>query len=115
MATIEGYQYRAKGTTITHAQLTAAGVTDVVKALSCNAIIYAYTIASIDTDVTLRLEGSVDNTSFFNMDADEVDTIQTADGTYAFRFDGEVPYTRFRFVSETGGTGVTVDVVVFLQ
>lgn len=115
MATIEGYKYRVKGTTITHAQLTAAGVTDVIKMLSCKAFVYQYKVASINTNVVVRIEGSNDNTNFYNLDADEVDTTITANGTYAFRFDGEVPYSRFRLVSETGGTDATIDVVVFLE
>jgi len=114
MATIEGYKYRVKGTNITHAQLTAVGATDVIKMLSCKAFVYQYTVADINTNLVVRIEGSHDNSNWYNLDADEVDTTITANGTYAFRFEGEVPYARFYFVSKAAGSP-TIDVVVFLE
>lgn len=114
MATLEGYKYRVRGATITHVQMTATGVTDVIKMLNCKAFIYQYTVASISTNVVVRIEGSNDNSSWFNLDADEVDTTITANGTYAFRWDGDMPYARFRFVSKAAGSP-TIDVVVFQE
>jgi hypothetical protein len=114
MSTLEGYQYMQKGEIIVHDQLTAPGSADVIKMNGCGGIIYQYKIAGIDTSVVLRIEGSFDNSNWFNLDADETDTTQTANGTYAFVLNHPVPFIRFTFVSEAGGTAATIDVKVYL-
>ncbi|MCG3181847.1 MAG: hypothetical protein BIFFINMI_04282 [Phycisphaerae bacterium] len=64
------------------------------------------TVASINTDVTVRFEGSLDGTNWFPMAAD---LVITANGTQAIAASGTVPaYVRGNFVSETGGTAATV-------
>ena len=113
MATYEGYQYMKQGKTITFTQLIAAGSTDSVKVIGCKNFAYQYTIAAINTNVIVRAEGSLDNSNWFNLDIDDVNTTQTANGAYAFQYDGdgEIAYTRFTWVSEAGGTAATIDVV----
>jgi len=116
MAVIQGYKNMKRGATESFTQLTAAGSTDSVKVIGCKNFIYQYTIASINTNVVVRAEGSLDNTNWFNLDTDDADTTQTANGTYAFQHDGdgELCYTRFTFVSESGGTAATIDVVIMI-
>lgn len=113
MSEYEGYQYMKQGKTITFTQLTAAGSTDSVKVLGVKSFTFAYTVASINTSVTVRAEGSLNDSNWFNLDIDDSNTIETANGTYAFQYggNGELAYTRFTFVSEVGGTAATIDVV----
>ncbi|MCG3179659.1 MAG: hypothetical protein BIFFINMI_02000 [Phycisphaerae bacterium] len=68
--------------------------------------VLAVTVASINTDVTVRFEGSLDGTNWFPLAAD---LVITANGTQAIAASGTVPaYVRGNFVSETGGTAATV-------
>jgi hypothetical protein len=69
----------------------------------------AATVAAINTNVVVRVEGSVDNTSWFNLDASETDTTISSNGTRGFKFTGALAYIRLTFVSESGGTAATID------
>ena len=113
MAVYEGYQYMKQGKTIAMTQLTAAGDTDIVKVIGVRSFVWQYTIASINTSVSVIAYGSLDNTNWFNLDIDDVVTTQINNGTYALRYDGEgeVAYTKFTFDSEVGGTNATIDAV----
>ena len=113
MAVYEGYQYMKQGKTIAMTQLIAAGDTDVVKVIGVKNFTWQYTIASINTSVSVIAYGSLDNTSWFNLDIDDVATVQTANGTYALHYDGdgEIAYTKFTFSAEAGGTAATIDAV----
>jgi len=115
MATIKAHKYRDSERPYTFTQLTAPGVTsDVLDMSGCKDVVFQYTIAAINTNVVVRLEGSNDNSSWFNLDFDDVDITQTADGTYGIQYEGRVGFIRFRFVSETGGTDATVDVIAYI-
>lgn len=84
--------------------LTAAGTTTAVEVAS-NAVTFQVTVTSISTNVVVRFEGSLDNTSFFNLDQSGADTTITANGTYGFALNGcPVKYLRLRLVSISGGT-----------
>jgi hypothetical protein len=91
------------------AQLTAAGSTAGYDCFGCTKHAMYATIGTIDTSVTLRIESSPDNSNWHNLDADGFDTTVTANGIYLFQFDGVIKYIRGTFVSEVGGTAVTVD------
>ena len=100
---------QATGTTIT------LGTLDEVESTDAQAVedgvtthIFTSTIASINTDVTLRYEGSIDGTSYFNLDVSETDTTYTANGTYSATYIGTLKFVRVSLISETGGTAVTV-------
>ena len=107
------YQYMKQGKSYTFSQLTAPGSTDSLFIGNCSSICFQYVIASINTSVTVRIEGSLDNSNWFNLDIEDGDTDQVANGTYSFYFEGEVSYARFTFVSEAGGTAATIDVVAY--
>lgn len=109
-----GYDFKAKETVITQTQLTAPGSGETIQFSGCKTVSFQYKIASINTDVVVRAEGSHDDTTFYNLDSDEADTTQAADGTYAFYWEGELPFVRFTWVSEDGGTAATIDVKIFL-
>lgn len=68
-------------------------------------------IANINTSVTLRVEGSNDNSNWFNLSTSRTDTTFTANGCYAFQFDSCPQHVRTTFVSEVGGTAATIDVI----
>ncbi len=68
----------------------------------------AVTVANVDTNVVVRLEGSFDGANWFNLAEDGSDLTITADGTYAIFSRVHARYVRGRFVSESGGTNATV-------
>lgn len=91
-------------TTAALTSLTAAGTTNSIK-VNAQAVTFAVTVSSIGTNVVIRLEGSLDDSNFFNLDEDETDTTITANGTYGFCLNGcPVEYVRLRLVSISGGT-----------
>ena len=64
------------------------------------------TVASINTNVKVSLEGSVDGTNYAEIISEQ--TI-TANGTYAYNVaNTPVRWIRPKFISETGGTAATV-------
>jgi hypothetical protein len=85
--------------------LTAAGTTDFQALGPQDNLVFQVTVSSIGTDVVIRLEGSLDATSWFNLDPIEADTTLTANGTTAYAVtQAPVPYVRGRLVSLTGGS-----------
>jgi len=85
--------------------LTAAGVTDFQALGPQDNIVFQVTVSAIGTNVVIRLEGSLDATNWFNLDASEADTTITANGTTAYSVSQvPVPYVRGRLVSLSGGT-----------
>ncbi len=69
----------------------------------------ALTVANIDTNVVVRIEGTIDGTNAFNLSDSDTDTTITANGTYGFMATGSLTGIRVNFISETGGTAATVD------
>lgn len=85
--------------------LTAAGTTNFQALGPQDNLVFQVTVSSIGTNVVIRLEGSVDATSWFNLDASEGDTTLAANGTTAYSVSQvPVPYVRGRLVSVSGGT-----------
>lgn len=82
---------------------TTTGVTASID-VGGSATSFQVTVADIGTDVVIRFEGSLDNTSFFNLDASEADYTLTANGTYGYYLDAPVRYVRLNLVSISGGT-----------
>ena len=91
--------------------LTATGYTNSIN-VNAQAVTFQVTTRSIRTNVVIRMEGSLDDTNFFNLDQDELDTTITANGTRGFALNGcPVEYVRLRLVSFTGGTPTVACVV----
>ena len=121
MATYIASHYAPNNQFVTLAQITAAATasdtiqmfTDDGKIIYVSAI-FAVTVAAINTNVVVRIEGSLDNVSWFNVDEDEADMTYTANGTYGIRYQGqgEIRYLRLYWVSESGGTAATIDTTV---
>lgn len=84
--------------------LTSAGVTSSVQTAG-NDLLFQLTLTGIGTNVVVRFEGSLDDTSFFNLNESELDTTLTANGTRGFALNGcPTKYVRLRLVSFSGGT-----------
>lgn len=96
----------------TWAQLTAPAATASFATAGYKLITVAFTVAAINTNVVLRLEGSMDNTNWFNLSSTNTDTVITANSTNAFNVEAAVEFVRLNFVSESGGTNATVDATV---
>ena len=83
--------------------LTAAGVTASIEVFA-QAITFQVAVTSIGTNVVIRMEGSLDDQDFFNLDQSGADTTITANGAYGFCLNGcPVRYVRLRLVSIDGG------------
>tara|TARA_X000001382_G_scaffold92010_1_gene66470 strand:+ start:536 stop:868 length:333 start_codon:yes stop_codon:yes gene_type:complete len=84
--------------------LTAAGVTSSQRTTGCN-LAFQITVTGIGTNVVIRLEGSLDDTNYFNLDQNELDTTITSNKTVGFCLNGcPVKFVRVRLVSFSGGT-----------
>ena len=84
--------------------LTAVGVTSSVILAGTN-LTFQVTVTSIGTNVVIRMEGSLDDTSYFPLyDNNQADTTITANGTYGFCLYSPVRFVRLRLVTVSGGT-----------
>lgn len=84
--------------------LTSVGVTDSALLAGTN-LTFQVTVTSIGTNVVIRMEGSLDNTSFFPLyDSTQIDTTITVNGTYGFCLYAPVKFVRLRLVTVSGGT-----------
>lgn len=93
-------------------QLTAAGNGTSIDTSGFKNHSFYVTVASIDTNVVVRIEGSTDDSTFANIDVAGTDITYTANGTYLLsKAEFPMKYARVVFVSESGGTGVTLDTV----
>ncbi|GAA6622901.1 hypothetical protein [Scytonema sp. NUACC26] len=85
--------------------LSAVGATQALDVTPYSKITCFYTIASIGSNVVVRLEGSDDGVRWGNLSPTETDTTKTQNGTYSFVLQGIALYRiRFNFVSFSGGT-----------
>ena len=84
--------------------LTSAGVSSSIQTAGVD-LTFQVTVSSIGTNVVVRFEGRLDDTSFFNLDQSGADTTITANGTYGFALNGcPIKFVRIRLVSLSGGT-----------
>lgn len=103
------------------AQLTAPGNTTTRVANGYNTYLFDYNVATIDTNVVIRFEGStIDNPSadadWFNLDSSGSDTTITSDGRDSAAFNlTKLENVRVKFVSELGGTAATIDVTILMS
>lgn len=99
----------------TETQLTAPSSTTSRSMAGYNQAFIQVDVASINTNVVIRVEGSNNGTTWSNLSALNTDTTITANGTYSFTFNGCPANIRTTFVSESGGTAATVDVITRLS
>jgi hypothetical protein len=84
--------------------LTAAGETSFQALGPQDNVLFQVTVSDVGTNVVIRLEGSVDATNWFNLNA-AGDTTLTANGTYGYALvQTPVVFFRGRLVSLSGGT-----------
>lgn len=85
--------------------LTAVGLTDVVNMEQYDNALFQVSVVGIGSSITIRIEGSVDSSSWFNLDSMEDDTVLASNGTTAFSVQNTpVPFLRGRVVAISGGT-----------
>ncbi len=113
---------RILGYSKTFTQLTAPASTDHIHVPGALFHAFQVTVADIDTNVTLTIDGSNDGTSFGILPLSStavtnlavttnVATI-TANGTYILIVEVPTPFVRFTFAGETGGdSSATLDVI----
>jgi len=117
------YARQTKETGIT--QLTAPGDTSEQLVNNYSAYGYTFTVASIDTNVIVNLEGSIDESNYAEltlqntaMTGAAITTNRvtiTANGTYTIWSKDPVIDVRFNWVSESGGTAATIDADFFAR
>lgn len=90
--------------------LTAPGVTAAQKTTGAH-LSFQVTVSNIGTNVILRIEGSLDGLSYFNLSENEVDFTLTANGTYGYVLFAPVQFVRLRLVSISGGTPSVASIV----
>lgn len=84
--------------------LTSAGVTDTVPTVGGEDFVIQVVVASIGTNVVVRIEGTLDETNWFNCDYGG-DTTITANGVTAFNIqNAPLKAIRGRLVSISGGS-----------
>jgi len=84
--------------------LSSAGATVSQLTTGIN-LCFQVTASSIGTNVQFRLEGSLDDINYFNLDDEEQDTTLTADGTYGYALSGcPVKFVRLRLTGISGGS-----------
>lgn len=92
---------------ITTAILEAPGNSAEMNVLGYKNFSVFYTIAAKDTSIDLNVQGSIDGANWVNLEAADVQ--QTVNGTYKLDYANR-SYAQIRgvFVSEVGGTAVTI-------
>lgn len=96
------------GNVITIGSLTAPGASSAIQTGLNTHHTIAVTVVDINTNVVLRVEGSLDGTNWFNLSDLNQDTTITENGTYGFMATGMLYKIRVNFVSESGGTAATI-------
>ena len=96
--------------TIKFTQLTAPGSTASTKVAGNRNYTFQYKVAAINTNVIVVAQGSLDGTNFFSLASN---VTQTVNGTYYLTYSNLLlEEIRFTWVSETGGTAATLDVIL---
>ncbi len=90
--------------------LTDPGVTPWVSAENFHHNTFIYVVSGINTNVTVRAEGSPDEgTTIYHMDDDEQDETKNLNGAYMMHKPNfKAGWVRFNFVGESGGVGAAV-------
>jgi hypothetical protein len=85
--------------------LTSVGLTAVANMEQYDNAVFQVTVANVGTSVTVRVEGSLDNSNWFNLDAMEEDSTLAGNGTAGFSIqNAPIPFLRGRLVAISGGT-----------
>lgn len=93
----------------TFIQLTAQGETASVNVENAHHLTLQIVVAAIDTSVDYNVQGSLDDTNWFDLETADVQ--KTANGTFFLRYENlKAKFVRFSFRAEAGGTAVTLDV-----
>lgn len=114
MAILRVTDYATVETPIPLGRMTAPGYSDTLQGFHSKYFIIQFTISNINTNVEVEMRGSVDNVRWFNMDAGENSITKTKNGTYALVWTEYMPFMKFWFKDETGGTDAIIDIDVYV-
>lgn len=100
--------------TFTETQLTAPGETTARDARGYEKLLFILNVSNIDSSISVRPEVSFDNSSWTALGED---TVLEDNGSHIIGFDWAVifGYVRVNWVSETGGTSATLDIITVIQ
>lgn len=96
------------------------GTTNMIVASSKNVMnykngVYSFKSTALGTSITMRAEGSNDNSTWFNLDASNADSvIATNNSVNALVFENKYYYTRLLAVSDSGGTPILTNISLYL-
>lgn len=96
--------------TYTEAQLTAPGTTATRDARGRTLLTFYLSVAAIDTGIVVRPEGSADGTNWYPLGEDYTITANGGDAI-VFAYPQPLADVRLNWVSESGGTAATLDVI----
>ncbi len=119
MSVIKAYESAPTGEVIDLGSISAAGgasnVLDLLKldgTFATGVVVQSTVALSTSSNLTMRIEGSVDNESWSNLDDSGVDTSISESGASLFSFDNfpvaPIRYVRAYMVSEVGGSGAVI-------
>ncbi len=92
--------------------LTSPSSVAVFDVLGSKDIMFQIKVESIDVNVIIIFEGTLNDLDWFNLSATEQSYTITANGTYAYTFYGVLKSARARFVSEANNTNAIIKVLL---
>ena len=103
--TLESYKYVQSGKVLSLGALVVGNSTESLHISGVNFIEFEFTVASIGTNVVMRVEISLDNSNWINAD-ESGDTTIEENGTWSMkaRTDRLYQFARLTWVSTSGGT-----------
>ncbi len=106
MSVYEAWDYAPTGKVLSLGAQAVGVASDSIRVQGLDNVLLESTVASIGTNVVLRVEGSLDDTNWFNLDAAGIDTTVTANGIIAMLAELEkvIPFVRLFWISSSGGS-----------
>lgn len=99
----------------TEEELTSPGTTTPRQMTNFRDAAWSVKVANINTSVSIRFEGSMNNTDWFNLYGLSEDIVINSNGTFYYQKNNcNIEYIRFNFVSELGGTTAIINVITRL-
>lgn len=110
--TLESYKYAQSGKVLALGALTQGNSTEDIHVVGIEDLQFEFIVASIGTNIKIRVEISLDGTNWVNADHAGVDTIIEANGSYSMKMNlGALYwYAKFSWISTSGGSPTIVSV-----
>lgn len=99
----------------TEEELISPGITTPRQMTNFRDAAWSVKVTNINTSVSIRFEGSMNNTDWFNLYGLSEDILINSNGTFYYQKNNcNIEYIRFNFVSELGGTTAIINVITRL-